>query len=82
MSQELSDDALQKIVDDHVARLLEHFDSVTILITHHSGEPAETCSYDGGGGNLYARIGKAQEWLTMQDQFTRSFASRRVVKNK
>lgn len=78
MTQELSQDELQKIVDDHVSRLLENFDSVTILVTHHSGEHSETFGYDGGGGNLYARIGKAQEWLTIQDQHVRNWISRKA----
>lgn len=61
----MSQDELQKLVDDHVAQLLEHFDSVTILVTAHGGVPAETAGYVSGGGNYYARIGKAKEWLLM-----------------
>lgn len=56
---------VQNLVDNHVAQLLEHFDSVTILVTAHGGVPAETAGYVSGGGNYYARIGKAKEWLLM-----------------
>lgn len=55
----------EKIVDNHVAQLLEHFDSVTILVTQHDGGASETASYVSGGGNYYARIAKANEWLLM-----------------
>lgn len=61
----MNSEAFQKLVDDHVAKLLEHFDSVTILVTSHDGDAGETSGYVGGGGDYYARIGKANEWLLM-----------------
>ena len=77
MSQEFNKEYFQKIVDDHAAQMLEHFGSVTILVTSHDGSSAETSSYDGGGGDLYARIGKAQEWITIQEQHARNWVSRK-----
>lgn len=74
MSHELPPEALQQIIDDHVAKLLEHFDSVTILVTDHRGAEDDTICYEGGGGNLYARKGIVQEWLTTQDQYARNWA--------
>lgn len=75
-------DDLQKIVDDHCATLLEHFDSVTILVTSHNGGAAETAGFDGGGGNYYARIGKAQEWLLMQEQHVINWTTKKSGKAK
>jgi hypothetical protein len=65
----------QARVDESVAKLLEHFDSIRIFVTRHNGQESETESYDSGGGNLYAQLGQIQEWLTFQDQYARSFAA-------
>ena len=64
-------------VDELVAKLLEHFDSVRIFVTRHNGQDSETQSYDSGGGNLYAQLGQVREWLTFQDQYARSFADKK-----
>lgn len=82
MNQELSPDALQKILEEHTARLMENFDSVTILTTAYNSETGDTEGYESDGGNLYARIGRAQEWLTKQDQYVRTRESKRWSKEK
>ena len=66
----------QKLVDDTVAKLSEHFDSVRIFVTRHEGNESNTASYETGGGNFYAQLGQIREWLGIQDQFQRQYARR------
>lgn len=67
----------QKIVDDAVDKLREHFDSVLILVTHYDGETGSTHSYEVGSGNNYAQLGQVREWLGIQDQYQREYAKRK-----
>lgn len=67
MTTKPTPDDLQKLLDNHCAALMEHFDSVTILVTAHDGASEETSSYESSGGNIYARLGKVHEWLAVQD---------------
>lgn len=68
-------DPEQLIVDEAVAKLLEHFDSVKIFVTRHDGDKQATDSYDAGGGNLYAQLGQIHEYLAYQDQYARDVAT-------
>lgn len=67
----------QEIVDECRDRMLEHFDSVRIFVTRHSGESANTAAYETGGGNFYAQLGQVREWLAIQDQYQRNWAIRK-----
>lgn len=66
----------KKIVDEVKSKLLEHFDSVRIFVTRHDGNAEETEAYTVGGGNFYAQLGQAHEWISIQDQYQRSHADR------
>ena len=59
------------ILQSHVNRLMEHFDSVQILVTRlkHDGS---TMSGACGAGDVYARIGKTRDWLVREDERTRN----------
>lgn len=64
----------KKVVDEAVAKLSEHFDSVRVFVTRHNGGDGETESYETGGGNFYAQLGQITEWVSIQDQFQRNHA--------
>lgn len=53
-------------VDRVKDQLLEHFDSVRILVTKHDGPSDTTDAYTVGGGNIYAQQGLVEEWLERQ----------------
>lgn len=53
-----------KLVDAVKNQLMEHFDTVRILVTKHDGPSDETECYTVGGGNIYAQQGLAHDWLT------------------
>lgn len=65
------------MVDEAVAKLLEHYDSVRIFVTRQVGATATTESYDSGGGNLYAQLGQIREWQEFQTQYAHSFAAKK-----
>jgi hypothetical protein len=59
----------QKLLDDAVQNLGEHYDSVQIFCTRHeSGENGGTLAVKKGTGNIYARYGQVREWLIQQDE--------------
>lgn len=62
-------------VNRAVNQIIEHVDSVQIIVTFHDGE--NTSSYDKGAGNFYARQGSVEEWITMQRQYQKNHAIRR-----
>lgn len=68
MSEELIPESERKLVKDCVAKLMEHFGSVRVFVTLHSGGTEETASFTFGGGDYYAQFGKITEWVIMQNQ--------------
>lgn len=76
MSEEIIPDNEQELVDHCKDKLLEHFDSVQIFVTRHSGQDGDTAGYESGGGNFYARLGQVREWIGLQDQYQRNHAMR------
>ena len=58
-----------KMLDAHVARLCEHFDTVQIFVTRHDGEYCMVANR--GNGNWYARYGQIHEWLIQEDERAR-----------
>lgn len=56
---------VQRAVDG----LIEHFDSVQIFTTHTEG--GTTRGIKKGGGDFYARIGMAREFLIVDNERTR-----------
>ena len=56
-----------KILENHVAQLAEHFDTVQIFVTRYIGESKETVNAHYGTGNYFARVGQVSQWLGMQE---------------
>ena len=54
-----------ELIGQHVAQLMEHFESVRIIATHNaldgSGDYVLT---SGGGGSWYAQMGSVQTWYS------------------
>lgn len=71
------DDPSIKLVNECRDKLMEHFDSVLILVTSHRGDRESTFSYEVGGGNFYAQLGQVSEWLIIQEQYQRQHAKRK-----
>jgi hypothetical protein len=73
---------MTKLVDEHISKLSEHFDSISIMVT---------CpTFDGNGsskqlvrgcGNFNARLGTARDWLIEQDEYTRIYARNQATKD-
>lgn len=57
-----------------VGQLMEHFDSVRVVVTRH--EPNEdggrTMSLTWGGGNIYAQQQSVSDWIEKQREHLRS----------
>lgn len=70
-------DHITKACDEFRDKILEHVDSVNIMVTFHNGCTESTGSYETGGGNLYAQLGQVREWLDIQEQYHRNQAIRR-----
>lgn len=62
-------EARAKLVQRAVDELIEHFDSVQIFTTHTEG--GITQGIKKGGGDFYARIGMAREFLIVDNERTR-----------
>ncbi len=73
MSEESTPDPDQKLIEEHVAKLCDHFDSVRIFTTRDDGASGQTAGWTFGGGNWFAQIGQIIEWTD---------ARRQEVKNK
>lgn len=59
---------VQKVVDE----LIEHFDSVQILVTRvETGELNGTVTLSLGAGNWYARYGQVKDWMIKIDERSR-----------
>lgn len=67
----------QAMVNRTADSLSEHFDSVQIFVTKHSGGAERSDSYETGRGNFYARLGQVMEFLSIQDQYQRNWAVRK-----
>lgn len=64
-------------VQDHVNKLLDHFDTVQIFVSRHM--PAEldgTVTCNRGGGHWNARYGQVREWLVYEEERIRLCARR------
>ena len=56
-----------KRVQDALDQLGEHFDTVMIFVTLHSGNDVGTIAISRGSGNWYARYGQVQEWIVKEN---------------
>ncbi len=68
---------IANMVNKHCSELMEHVDTVQILVTWHSGGEEVTRSYETGKGSIYARQGQVDEWLRIQHQYARNWAARK-----
>ncbi len=59
----------EKIIDECLAKLGEHFEAVQILATYDEPE-RQTGMYARGVGNWYSRIGMAREFLVSDQSRT------------
>jgi hypothetical protein len=68
---------IQTLVDDAVAKLREHCDSVQIFVTVTPEDgSSDTWGCESGKGNFYARQGQIDEWLGIQRQYQKNYAKR------
>ena len=58
-----------ELLDWHVAKLMEHFETCQIFCTRHT--PRQTVSANTGAGNWYAREGQISEWTRINDERVR-----------
>jgi len=56
---------IEKIIDGHIARLMEHFDTVQIMVTIYKN--GDTISLERGSGNFFTRLGQAGSWVSRND---------------
>ena len=64
-------DADDRVLERHLAALMEHFDAVQIFATRVQRGPEggnEVPAWTSGRGNWYARYGQIQQWMIMEDQ--------------
>lgn len=58
---------IKTLFDDAAARIIEHADSVVIIVTFdgptEQGQAPTRYTYKTGGGNYYAQVGSAAKWL-------------------
>jgi len=54
---------LRKVLEAKTAELMEHFDTVQIVVTRHNRQDETTDMMSRGRGNLYARYSSVEAWL-------------------
>lgn len=53
----------QRFLDQKLAELMEHFDTVQIVVTRHEKATDTTYKMSKGSGNMYARVCSMEAWL-------------------
>ena len=53
----------QRFLDQKLAELMEHFDTVQIIVTRHNKATDITNMMAKGAGNMYARVCSMEAWL-------------------
>ena len=61
----------KKIIDNHCVQLMEHFDSVLILVTKHNPKENSTIFDWNSRGNMFANSGAAQHFISKEDESSR-----------
>jgi hypothetical protein len=61
----------EKRVDQAIDRLIEHFDTVQIIVTGVDATDGATMYCSRGKGNWYARIGAARRFVRLDDESDR-----------
>lgn len=62
-------EAIEKIVDEANARLMEHCDSVRIFTTYKDSDGSH--AFTRGQGQFYASLGSIREWVDAADESNR-----------
>jgi hypothetical protein len=57
----------QKYLSFKCAELMEHFDTVQIIVTKHDRKDNTTDMLSNGSGNLYARLASVDDWLSRNE---------------
>lgn len=77
MNSDLSPDDMQGVVQGHVTRLMEHFDSVQVLVSVCTDRGTESVFL--GGGNWFARQGMAHDFITKDRAHTEASELSKVL---
>ena len=74
MTAASADDHDMKVVNDALAKLGEHFDSVQIFANRQEVEGQEQSMVNiySGCGNWFARFGQVQHWLVTENERTKT----------
>lgn len=62
--------------------LIEHYDSVQILVTRHEPNEGGTRNTSYGLGNYFARKAHMEEWIVKEDEETREAIRARMRKKE
>lgn len=65
------DEADSKKLDEALAVLKDHFDTVHIFATRHKDDGTGTEHCSKGCGNWFARYGHIKDWITGEEESTR-----------
>lgn len=60
-----------KLVQLAVDQLIEHFDTVQVLVTRCNGDEDGTVSVSLGAGNWFARYGHVKDWIVKEEEKVR-----------
>lgn len=64
-------DTVESMTEEFIARVMEHADSVRVVVTIHQGDKEETAMLTLGSGNAYAQQQAVEDWLRRQKQQAR-----------
>lgn len=70
----MTNEELNDLVQSSAARLVEHADSVIILVTRQEG--GDTAVYSATHGNVFASYGAVGDYLKRSDERLRTFVRR------
>lgn len=68
---QIPSDEATKVIDFHVAWLMEHFSTVRIFVSKYDGIARETAAISRGSGCHYSQIAQVREWVEERDEETR-----------
>ena len=63
----MTNDEAEKILSRHLAQIMEHFDSVRVVVTRFDPEANDTQMHSYGHGNFYAQYGAVKAWVEAQE---------------
>jgi hypothetical protein len=66
-----SDEHEVALVQHHVDKLMEHFDTVQVFVSKHNPVENRTEFLSKGAGNNYARYGQVKQWVIEDEEAAR-----------